>query len=254
MMLLLAFLFFFSVKSDCPINVILPDSMPVTQNQVFYENVQNPCGNCCGSPNNLLYQPLSYSLSPGAGGAPSPYGEGSFVPTLQNTRKYRTRVNPITGKEEPMCSNTLLSPLIFQQSAQYMADYLRSWYWTIVWPFFNWFYNPDTWFGETPCAQFKLFYSGIDVTVFRPDSAEPVCTTTADWKDYSVFQMANANAGVCIREENFMETKRKVAYAVNIVSACNQMRTVVLSKAKDEFPPGYVCQLTSNPCNPYNCQ
>ncbi len=224
-------------------------------NQPIFENIPNPCGSCCGTGNgnSVLFHPQTLGLSPGAAGAPSPCGESTFCPSPSNTRIRKHIVDPLTKKNITICANQLLSPLVFQPCVQYMVEFLRRHYWLIICPQFNWFYDPTVTFGESPCTQFKTLYSGIDVTVLRPDSSEPICSTTKDIKDYTIFQSANANACSCIREENYLETNRRVSYAVNIVSSCGQMRTIVLSKAKDEFPPGYVCRLTNNPCNPYIC-
>jgi hypothetical protein len=239
----------------CRIDTLKPYSIPVCfskPDQPVFKNNPNPCGNCCGG-NSVLFQPQTLGLSPGAAGAPSPCGQSSFFPSPSNTRVNKYFVDPLTGKNVTICANQLLSPLVFQPCVQYMMEFLRRHYWLVMCPQFNWFYNPLISFGETPCTQFKLLYSGIDVTVMKPDSSEPVCSTTAFIKDYTIFATSNANACQCIREENYLESERRVTYAVNVVSSCGQMRTVILSKAKDEFPPGYTCRLINNPCNPFIC-
>lgn len=247
-------------ERDLParVEIAKPYTIPVCfdrNDQIVFENNPSPCGGCCGfgGGNSVLYNPQTIALSPGAAGAPSPCGQACFVPTPSNTRVRKYFYNADSGKNETVYANQLLSPLIFQPTVQYMMDFLRRFYWIVTCPQYNWFYDPNVQFGETPCSQFKQAYSGIDVTLYRPDSSEPICSTTKLTQEFNIFATANANACCNIREENYLETSRRVAYAVNIVNSCGQMRTVVLSKAKDEFPPGYVCRLVNNPCNPYVC-
>ena len=170
---------------------------------------------------------VTISKSPGAGGAPSPCEIATGV-----------CVNPC--KLQP-------SPLVFEECVQYKMEFLQRYRWLVYCPRYNWFYDPKLWAGESTCSQFKQTFSGIDVTVFAPDSAEPICTTTKNYEELKGFMMMNANDCEGIKAENFLLTCRKAAYGLNLVSGCGQMRTVVLSKALDEFPPGYSYRLVKNP-------
>ena len=171
---------------------------------------------------------VTISKSPGAGGAPSP------CETVANVL-----VNPC--KLQP-------SPLVFEDCVQYKMEFLQRFRWLIYCPRFNWFYDPKISTGESICNVFKQLFSGIDVTIFSPDTPEPICSTVKNYEDLRGFMMMNANDCDGIKAENFLLTSRRVAYGLNLVSGCGQMRTVILSKALDEFPVGYGYRLVKNPC------
>lgn len=182
---------------------------------------------CC---QNFLTSPcVTASKSPGAGGAPSPC-----------TIAVNTCVNPC--KLAP-------SPIIFEECVQFKMAALRTFRWDVYSPRYNWFYDWRTWRGETPCLVFKLANNGIDVTLFSPDMAVPICSTLSNYEDIAnAFNIINANS--CedgIRSENYALTCRRVAYGLNLISGCSQMRVVVLSKSRDEFPPGFAYRLVENP-------
>lgn len=181
---------------------------------------------CCGWP-KVIDSRVTISKSPGAGGAPSP------CETISNICVDPCRLAP--------------SPMVFEKDERFMMNFLRNFRWDIYCPRYNWFFDPRIRLGETPCQIFKYLNSGIDVTVFAPESLIPICTTTRNFEELSVFQMMNANNCTSIQSENYLITKRIVAYGLNLISGCGQMRTVVLSKATDEFPPGYTYRLVRNP-------
>ena len=188
----------------------------------------------CGFQPNICTR-MTISKSPGPGGAPSPYACAEGV-----------LLNP--ARLEP-------SPMIFEEDVQYKMEFLRRFRWEIYCPRYNWFYNPRSYIGETPCQLFKVQFSGIDVTLFSPDSPIAVCSTLKNYDDLSGFLMMNANNCTGINSENFLLTQRRLAYALNLVSGCGQLRTVVLSKLSDEFPVGYDYRLVNNPlrCNRPKC-
>lgn len=161
----------------------------------------------CGWPKPIRSR-VTISLSPGPGGAPSPctLAEGVCVDPC--------RLAPF--------------PVFFEPNFRFMLDFLRRFRWDVYAPRFNWFYNPITTPGESPCTQFKILNNGIDVTVFAPDSAVPICTTSRFIDDLSGFQIMNAANCTSIQPENYMITTRRVAYGLNLISACGQLRTVVL--------------------------
>lgn len=137
------------------------------------------------------------------------------------------------------------SPLVFEPFVQYQIEYLTRFRWEVYAPRFNWFYNPNLWVSDdTPCQTFKLTYSGIDVTVFDPEVAIPICTTVKNYEDLNVFRVKNCKD---FKPESYGDSCRRVAYALNLMSGCGQLRTVVLSKARDEFPAGYNYRLVQNP-------
>ena len=186
----------------------------------------------CGWPKKISSR-VTISKSPGPGGAPSPCQIATGV-----------CVNPC--KLEP-------SPLIFEPTVRLLMTFLRNFRWDVYCPRFNWFYDPKLKLGESPCSVFKILYSGIDVTLFAPDSSVPICTTTKNFQDFHGFQMMNAANCTSIQSENYMITSRRVAYALNLISGCGQLRTVVLSKALDEFPTGYSYRLVRNPLSKKPC-
>ena len=189
---------------------------------------------CCGFQPNICTR-MTISKTPGAGGAPSPY-----------TCAEAACVNP--ASLDP-------SPMIFEEYVQYKMEYLRRFRWDVYNPKYNWFYNPKITIGETPCYVFKSLFSGIDVTLFSPESSIAICSTVKNYDDLTGFLMMNANNCTGISSENYLMTQRRLAYGLNLVSGCGQLRIVVLSKLMDEFPPGYANRLVNNPlrCNRAKC-
>lgn len=194
---------------------------------------QNLCP--CSQPhvprNRKLYGPVAVAETPSYTDCPSPYtlATDAYIPTKD--------LQP--------------SPIIFESFVQYKIEFLARFRWLVYSPQYNWFYDPKLWVGQTPCTTFKLSNSGIDVTLFRPGSRVPVCSTVADVEDFFVFldeNTANCNE---LKSENYIVTCRRVAYALNLVSGCQEMRTIVLSKNTDEFPPSYAYRLAYNPQNPH---
>lgn len=181
---------------------------------------------CCGWPKEINSR-VTVSKSPGPAGAPSPCTIATGV-----------CVNP--------CS-LAPSPMIYEPNVRLVMAFLRRFRWDVYCPRYNWFFNPEHRFGENACQAFKLLNCGIDVTVFSPDSVIPICTTTKNYAELNAFQMMNANNCTSIQPENYLLTGRRVAYGMNLVSGCGQLRTVVLSKARDEFPIGYSYALVRNP-------
>lgn len=188
----------------------------------------------CGLPPNICSR-MTVSKSPGVAGAPSPY-----------TCSENVLINP---------ANLEPSPMIFEDYIQYKMAYLRRFRWEIYCPRYNWFYYPKLSPGETPCYLFKSQFSGIDVTLFSPDSPIPVCSTLKNYDDLTGFLVMNANNCTGLNSENFLMTQRRLAFALNLISGCGQLRTVVLSKQIDEFPIGYSFRLVNNPlrCNRPKC-
>lgn len=188
----------------------------------------------CGYQPNICTR-MTISKTPGPGGAPSPYtcAEGVYV-------------NP--ARLDP-------SPMIFEEYIQYKMEYLRRFRWEVYCPRFNWFYNPKISVVESPCQVFKMQFSGIDVTLFSPDSSVAVCSTLKYYRDLTEFMVMNANNCTGISSENYLLTQRRLAYGLNLVSGCGQLRTVVLSRLIDEFPVGYSYRLVNNPlrCNRPKC-
>lgn len=178
---------------------------------------------------------VTFSKSPGASGGPSPCGEEILLVDL----------NRISNDEVP--------PLIFHKCPEYEMEYLRRFRWEVYNPRFNWFYDPKIRIGEeSPCQVFKEQFNGIDVTILAPDSIEPVCTTIKNeniLKEIRGFNVMNANS-CChgLKAENYATSCKRIFYALNLVSGCGKMRTVVLSKNRDEFPIGYNFNLIRNPC------
>lgn len=176
---------------------------------------------------------VTISKSPGAGGAPSP------CETIANVC-----VNPFKLKP---------SPLVFEDCVQYKMEFLERFRMFVYCPRYNWFYDPKISVGESPCHVFKTLFSGIDVTLFAPDRPEPICSTIKNYEDLRGFMVMNANDCEGIKAENYALTCRRVAYGLNLISACGQMRTVVLSKMIDEFPVGYAYRLVKNPLRAREC-
>lgn len=193
----------------------------------------------CGYQPNICTR-MTISKTPGPGGAPSPY------PCAEGVCVNPARLDP--------------SPMIFEEVIEYKMEYLRRFRWDVYCPRYNWFFNPKNNPGETPCHQFKLQFSGIDVTVFSPESPIAVCSTLKNYEDLTGFLVMNANNCTGINSENYLLTQRRLAYALNLVSGCGQLRTVVLSKLLDEFPVGYSYRLVNNPLRcrrpkcPGNCE
>jgi hypothetical protein len=152
------------------------------------------------------------------------------------------------GSTEVCCSKTA-SPYIYQQCSQARLEYLRRFAVEIYSPRYNWFYNPAVTLGESPCLAYKLANCGINVTLLRLDTNIPVCTTTADIDTYKLIK-ALTGSPCTFRQEYYMETDKRAIYARLIVSPCNQMRIVVLTKDNDEYWPGFDCRLVWNPCYP----
>ena len=148
-----------------------------------------------------------------------------------------------------ICKSWTASPYIYQKCAQSRVEYLRKFSSKIYSINYNWFYDPSIPIGQSPCQAFKWANCGIDVTVLRLDSNIPVCTTTRDIEDYRLFQEL-ARCPETLQSNYYLETVRRVAYATVIVSGCNQMLIVILSKANDEFYPGFDCRVAWNPCYP----
>lgn len=140
------------------------------------------------------------------------------------------------------------SPLVFGEFVEFKLEFLRRFRWEIYSPRYNWFYNPLlSPLEETPCHTFKMAFSGIDVTLFKPNCPVPVCSTLKCPGELERFVVNNTQICNGLETETFAVLCRRVAYALNLVSACGEIRTVVLSKPKDEFPLGYNFKLVNNP-------
>lgn len=138
-------------------------------------------------------------------------------------------------------------PLLFEEVVQYKIEYLRRFRWNVYSPQFNWFYDPLTSLTvENPCHIFKTTYSGIDVTLFAPDCPNPICSTLKQYNVLDGFRVKNCKN---LKPDSFdiVSCGERVAYGLNLVSQCEEIRTVVLSKATDEFPIGYANTLINNP-------
>ena len=192
---------------------------------------QNKCP--CSRPPVLmkkkLYGPVTIAETPAYGGCSSPYvlANDACIPTKDL---------------EP-------SPIIFESFVQYKIEFLARFRWLVYSPQYNWFYDPKLWVGQTPCSAFKQANSGIDATLFEPGSLIPVCSTIKKVDDFFVFLKDNSEDCNELKSENYIVTCTRVGYALNLVSGCGEMRTVVLSKDVDEFPPSYAFRLAYNPQN-----
>lgn len=164
-------------------------------------------------------------------------------------------VNLKNSKCPSNCVKPCKIPLVFEEDDLFKVEFLQRFRWVIYTPRLNWFYDPQVNIGETPCTVFRNFNSGIDVTIFAPGRALPICSTLRNNEDLCGFMLpANVDCKN-LDAETYLITCRRAAYAFNLISGCGQVRTVVISKALDEFPLGYNYQIVKNPnwsCKNFN--
>lgn len=186
----------------------------------------------------------------------------SISASLSPSRYSKCPVSNCTSKNIKNCEKECKlgpSPLVFEENDKYKLDYLTRFRWEIYSPRYNWFYDPIISLqADNPCQTFKLAYSGIDVTLFAPDCPIPICSTLKCTRDFQKFVVNNTQICEGLKTEMYDISCRRVSYGLNLVSACGKIRTVILSKAIDEFPLGYNYRLVENPkwrkpnCNAIN--